>query len=45
MILLVPMTVNIDHICLRYASVFWNDGPSVFGPSDWEKIVKQVEKV
>lgn len=28
----------------RYGTVFWKDGPDVFGSNDWEKIVRQVEK-
>ena len=28
----------------RYGSIFWSEGPETFSPSDWEKIVKQVEK-
>ena len=28
----------------RYASVFWERGPSVFPPTEWEKLAKQVEK-
>jgi SWI/SNF-related matrix-associated actin-dependent regulator of chromatin subfamily A member 5 len=28
----------------RYGSIFWTEGIETFSPSDWEKIVKQVEK-
>lgn len=29
----------------RYAEVFWDRGSVIFPPAEWEKVVKQVEKV
>jgi SWI/SNF-related matrix-associated actin-dependent regulator of chromatin subfamily A member 5 len=29
----------------RYAEVFWDRGSIIFPPAEWEKVVKQVEKV
>jgi len=29
----------------RYSETFWSKGPSVFQPTDWDKVAKQVEKV
>ena len=29
----------------RYAEVFWDRGSTIFPPAEWEKVVKQVEKV
>jgi SWI/SNF-related matrix-associated actin-dependent regulator of chromatin subfamily A member 5 len=34
----------IDDV-IRYSKVFWEKGPIVFQPAEWEKVVKQVEKV
>jgi SWI/SNF-related matrix-associated actin-dependent regulator of chromatin subfamily A member 5 len=29
---------------VRYAKTFWEEGPNTFNPTEWERIMKQVEK-